>query len=181
MRAYYTWKNGQLREVTGDVVREQPLTVYVNGEKFLTLLCSPTRLDCLVVGYLWVEKVILSVDDIRRLTVSEVDYGTFHEYIPVTGNVVPRTTVYLDAVEGGQVTKVYVEEGAFVTAGEPLVEFKNSNLELSVISAEAQAVEQTNLLNTQRLNANQSRLAWADSPGLRRWRLCRQRLRTCAS
>jgi HlyD family secretion protein len=95
----------------------------------------------------------------ERLTVSEVDYGTFHEYIPVTGNVVPRTTVYLDAVEGGQVTKVYVEEGAFVTAGEPLVEFKNSNLELSVISAEAQAVEQTNLLNTQRLNANQSRLA----------------------
>jgi FdhD protein len=73
MRAYYTWKGGQLREVTGDVVREQPLTVYVNGEKFLTLLCSPTRLDCLVVGYLWVEKVIQSVDDIRRLTVSEVD------------------------------------------------------------------------------------------------------------
>jgi FdhD protein len=73
MRAYYTWRSGQLREVTGDVVREQPLTVYVNGEKFLTLLCSPTRLDCLVVGYLWVEKVIQSVDDIRRLTVSEVD------------------------------------------------------------------------------------------------------------
>jgi FdhD protein len=73
MRAYYTWKSGQLREVTGDVVREQPLTVYVNGEKFITLLCSPTRLDCLVVGYLWVEKVIQSVDDIRRLTVSEVD------------------------------------------------------------------------------------------------------------
>jgi FdhD protein len=73
MRAYYTWKSGQLREVTGDVVREQPLTVYVNGEKFITLLCSPTRLDCLVVGYLWVEKVIQSVDEIRRLTVSEVD------------------------------------------------------------------------------------------------------------
>jgi FdhD protein len=73
VRAYYTWKSGQLREVTGDVVREQPLTVYVNGEKFLTLLCSPTRLDCLVVGYLWMEKVIQSVDDLRRLTVSEVD------------------------------------------------------------------------------------------------------------
>jgi FdhD protein len=73
MRSFYTWKSGRLREVTGDVVREQPLTVYVNGEKFITLLCSPTRLDCLVVGYLWVEKVIQSIDDIRRLTVSEVD------------------------------------------------------------------------------------------------------------
>src|SRR5262245_31588050 len=33
----------------------------------------------------------------ERLSVSKVAYGTFHEYIPVTGNVVPRTTVYLDA------------------------------------------------------------------------------------
>ncbi len=73
MRAFYSWKTGRLREVQGDVVREQPLTVFVNGEKFLTLLCSPTRLDCLVVGYLWLEKVIGSIDDIRRLTVSEVD------------------------------------------------------------------------------------------------------------
>jgi FdhD protein len=73
VRTYYTWKRQALHEVTGDVVREQPLTVTVNGEKFLTLLCSPTRLDCLVVGYLWLERVIASVDDIRRLTVSEVD------------------------------------------------------------------------------------------------------------
>jgi FdhD protein len=73
MRAYYTWKTGSLREVKSDVVREQPLTVFVNGQKFLTLLCSPTKLDCLVVGYLWLEKVIGSVDEIRRLRVSEVD------------------------------------------------------------------------------------------------------------
>ncbi len=37
----------------------------------------------------------------ERLTVSKVSYGTFREYIPVTGNVVPRTTVYLDAIGGG--------------------------------------------------------------------------------
>ncbi|HEV8674979.1 MAG TPA: formate dehydrogenase accessory sulfurtransferase FdhD [Methylomirabilota bacterium] len=73
MRAYYSWKTGGLREVKGDVVREQPLTVFVNGQKFITLLASPTRLDCLVVGYLWLEKVIASVDEIRRLRVSDVD------------------------------------------------------------------------------------------------------------
>jgi HlyD family secretion protein len=94
----------------------------------------------------------------ERLTVSAVSYGTFREYIPVTGNVVPRTTVYLDAIEGGQVTDVYVEEGELVTAGQPLVEFKNTNLQLQVIAAEAQAIEQTNLLNTQRLNAETGRL-----------------------
>jgi HlyD family secretion protein len=94
----------------------------------------------------------------ERLTVSMVAHGTFHEYIPVTGNVVPRTTVYLDAIEGGQVTEVYVEEGAFVSAGQPLVEFKNTNLQIQVVGTEAQAVEQTNLLNRDRLQANQQRL-----------------------
>jgi FdhD protein len=73
MRTYYSWKAGQFREVKGEVVREQPLTVYVNGQKFLTLLCTPRKLDALVVGYLWLEKVIGSVDEIRRLMVSEVD------------------------------------------------------------------------------------------------------------
>jgi FdhD protein len=73
MRVYYGWKTGRLREVKGDVVREQPLTVFVNGEKFLTLLASPAKLDCLVVGYLWLEKVITSVAEIRRLSVSDVD------------------------------------------------------------------------------------------------------------
>ncbi len=73
MRTYYAWKTGTLRETKGEVVREQPLTVFVNGRKFITLLASPTKLDCLVVGYLWLEKVIGSPDEIRRLWVSEVD------------------------------------------------------------------------------------------------------------
>lgn len=78
----------------------------------------------------------------ERLTVSKVSYGTFHEYIPVTGNVVPRTTVYLDAVNGGQVTEVHVEEGAFVKAGDPLVTFKNTSLQLNAITAEANTAQQ---------------------------------------
>jgi len=73
MRTYYSWKAGQFREVKGEVVREQPLTVYVNGQKFLTLLSTPQKLDALVVGYLWLEKIIGSIDEIRRLAVSEVD------------------------------------------------------------------------------------------------------------
>jgi FdhD protein len=59
--------------VAAEVVREQPLTVYVNGEKFLTLLCSPTMLDALVVGYLWMEKVIAAREEIVGLEISAVD------------------------------------------------------------------------------------------------------------
>jgi HlyD family secretion protein len=94
----------------------------------------------------------------ERLTVSPVVHGTFREYIPVTGNIVPRTTVYLDAVEGGQISAVHVEEGALVTAGQPLVTFENTNLQLQVIGAEAQLTEQLNYLSTTRQNFEQSRL-----------------------
>jgi len=73
MRTYLTVRGGRTSEVAAEVVREQPLTVYVNGEKFLTLLCSPMTLEALVVGYLWMEKVIGAVEDIVALAVSAVD------------------------------------------------------------------------------------------------------------
>ena len=73
MRTYFHVKGGRLEEVKGEVVREQPLTVYVNGERFLTLLCSPFQLDALVVGYLWMEKVVEDLAEITRLEISEVD------------------------------------------------------------------------------------------------------------
>src|SRR6059036_2660301 len=73
MRTYLKVRSARAEEVTGEVVREQPLTIYVNGEKFLTLLCSPIDLEALVVGYLWMEKVIGGLDEIRHVEVSPVD------------------------------------------------------------------------------------------------------------
>src|SRR6185503_20917041 len=73
MRTYLRVRGGQDDEVTGEVVREQPLTVYVNGEKFLMLLCSPMDLEALVIGYLWLEKIIGGLEEIRRIEASVVD------------------------------------------------------------------------------------------------------------
>src|SRR5437773_12535303 len=73
MRTYLRVRANRADEVTGEVVREQPLTLWVNGEKFLTLLCSPIKLEALVVGYPWMEKVIEDAADITRLDVSAVD------------------------------------------------------------------------------------------------------------
>jgi len=95
----------------------------------------------------------------ERLTIASVGYDTFHEYIPVTGNVVPLTTVFLDAVEGGQVTDVFVEEGAIVAAGQPLVRLKNTGLQLEVIGREAQLTEQLNYLTSTSLTFEQSKLS----------------------
>jgi FdhD protein len=73
MRTYLKVKGERVEEVEGDIVREQPLSVYVNGEKFLTLLCSPMMLEALVAGYLWMEKVIADVAEITDLQISAVD------------------------------------------------------------------------------------------------------------
>src|SRR5262245_33164283 len=73
MRSYLQIRSGRLEEVKGEVVREQPLTLYVNGARFLTLLCSPFQLDALVIGYLWMEQVIAGIEEIAELRVSEID------------------------------------------------------------------------------------------------------------
>jgi FdhD protein len=73
VRTYLRIKGNHADEVSGEVVREQPLTVWINGERFLTLLCSPLMVEALVVGYLWMEKVIGGLDEIARLEVSTVD------------------------------------------------------------------------------------------------------------
>lgn len=111
-------------------------------------------------GYAYVELGLHRTLDVdaRRLTFSTVAYGTFHEYIPVTGSIVPRTTVYLDAVEGGQITDVYAEAGAVVEAGQPLARLKNTNLQLEVIGREAQLTEQLNNLSSTSLSFEQNRL-----------------------
>jgi FdhD protein len=73
MRTFLKVRSGRADEVVGAVVAEQPLTISVNGERFLTLLCSPLQLEALVVGYLWMEKVIASLDEVSKVEVSAVD------------------------------------------------------------------------------------------------------------
>jgi HlyD family secretion protein len=82
----------------------------------------------------------------------------FAEYIPVQASIAPRTTAYLDAVEGGQVAQKLVEEGAFVTQGQVLVRLKNTNLQLEVLGRQAQLMEQLDRLNATMLSFQQARL-----------------------
>src|SRR2546426_9030161 len=90
MRTYVSVRGGRVSEVAADVVREQPLTIHVNGEKFLTLLCSPMMLEALVVGYLWMEKVIGDVEEIARVEVSPVEIGRAPSELQSPCNLVCR-------------------------------------------------------------------------------------------
>src|SRR3989441_9290885 len=73
MRTYFKVRGDRAEEATGEVVREQPLTLYINGQRFLTLLCSPMKQEALIVGYLWMEKVIEGLADVQQVDVSPVD------------------------------------------------------------------------------------------------------------
>lgn len=94
----------------------------------------------------------------ERLTIAAARRSMLQEYIPVTGNVVPARTVYLDGVEGGQVTQVLAEEGQMVEAGQPLLELKNADLQLRLVEAESRLTDQIKNLNTSRLQVEQTRL-----------------------
>jgi HlyD family secretion protein len=73
--------------------------------------------------------------------------------------LVPRSTVYLDAVEGGRVEQVLVEDGTLVEAGDPIVRLSNTNLQLEVLGREAAVTEQLNFMRTLELQLEQNRLA----------------------
>src|ERR1700733_5383919 len=60
-----------------------------------------------------------------QVTVATVEKGIFHDLIPLHANVVPRETVYVDAMDGGRVDRGLVEPGDMVSAGQPMLELRN--------------------------------------------------------
>ena len=100
----------------------------------------------------------LSVDS-QRIAISTVTRGTFEDFIPLRGRLVPRSTVYLDAIEGGRVDRVLVEDGTLVEAGEPIAILSNTNLQLVVLGREAEVTEQLNFMRTIELQLEQNRLS----------------------
>ena len=89
--------------------------------------------------------------DLERITVSEVSKGTFREYIPVNGIVLPVTTIYLDASEGGRVEEKFVEDGAVLTKGQPILRLSNTDLQLMMMSQQNTVY---NTLTQMQINSN---------------------------
>lgn len=94
----------------------------------------------------------------NSLTISTVTQGEFVDAMSLRGQVVPKTTIYLDSIAGGRVEQRLVEQGEFVEQGQPLVRLSNTNLQLDVMSREAQVTEQLNFLRNTQMNMATSRL-----------------------
>lgn len=76
--------------------------------------------------------------DTERITISEVKKNAFQETIPINGIVLPITTIYLDAQEGGRVEEKFVEDGTLMKKGQPILRLSNTDLALNLVNQETQ-------------------------------------------
>jgi HlyD family secretion protein len=94
----------------------------------------------------------------ERITIANVQEGPFQEYIPVIGMVIPKKTIYLDAVEGGRVEKVFIEAGTFVKKGQSILTLANTDMLLDIMNREAEFYQLNNDLRNARLIMEQNQL-----------------------
>ena len=80
----------------------------------------------------------------EKITISEVTNGVFQETIPQTGTVEPSRTVFLDAIEGGNIKNIISESGKMMRKGDVVLELTNLNRELTVLQQEASFNESIN-------------------------------------
>lgn len=94
-----------------------------------------------------------------HVTISTVTRGTFDDFIPLRARVTPLLTVYIDAVEGGRVEKMLVEDGATVAQGQPIALLSNAELQLSTLARQTEVEQQINNMRSQELSLAQTRLS----------------------
>ncbi len=95
----------------------------------------------------------------RDITIGAVERGRMHDFIPLRAEVVPHDTVYVDSVDGGRIERILANPGDMVEAGQPLVAFSNTQLELTVLEKEGQLIQSITLQETYQTQLEQSRLA----------------------
>lgn len=98
--------------------------------------------------------------DASRIQMGAVLSEPFAETVPINGVIIPDETVYLDTVNGGRVVEVFVEDGARVLAGQPLLRLTNTDLELQVMAREAQYTQQLSNLARTQIEFDQTRLGY---------------------
>ncbi len=94
----------------------------------------------------------------EKITIESIEKDIFKDYIAVIGTVEPIKTIYMDAVEGGRVEEILIEEGNMVEKGDVIMRLSNTNLVLDISNNEAQVTRSVNSLQSLLLDMEQRRI-----------------------
>ena len=94
----------------------------------------------------------------ETLTVSDVTAGEFNDYIRLSGQVQPMTTVQLSPRESGIVEEIVIEEGSAVKSGDVIVRLSNDDLDLQILNSEANLAEKENTLRNTMIQMEQQKM-----------------------
>jgi len=92
-----------------------------------------------------------------QLTVATVKLDKFQEFIPTDGVVYPKNTVYIDAVQGGEVEIIFVEDGHILEKGDTIVKLMNANMELRFMEQETRILDAINNLQNSLINLDRNK------------------------
>lgn len=95
----------------------------------------------------------------QTLSMGTVTRGQFNDYIRVTGQVLPMTTIQISPLEGGVVETIVAEEGSKVKKGDVILILNNESLDLQILNAEADLAEKENILRNTMISMEQQKLS----------------------
>src|SRR5258706_6437816 len=96
---------------------------------------------------------------IQNVTLATVQPGVFHDFVVLRATAQPKDVIYLDALEGGQVQEVLAQAGDMLAVGQPLLRFRNTELELDVLDREGRLVESITQLQSYEKQLEDARVA----------------------
>ncbi|MBR4146314.1 MAG: efflux RND transporter periplasmic adaptor subunit [Bacteroidales bacterium] len=97
--------------------------------------------------------------DADNVTIGTVTSGEFNDYIRISGQVVPMTTIQISPLEGGVVQQIVAEEGTRVHQGDIILILSNENLDMQILNSEADLAEKENILRNTMLQMEQQKLS----------------------
>jgi HlyD family secretion protein len=129
-----------------------------SGKKKLIVI-GGTAVILLIAFTMWAytSKSTLNVSR-SKITIETVNTGAFQEFIPIDGVVRPLKTIFIDASEGGKVEEKFVEEGAIVKQGDPILRLSNNDLLLDFMNRETALLDQMNNMRNTRISLDQNYL-----------------------
>jgi HlyD family secretion protein len=97
--------------------------------------------------------------DADNITVSTVTQGQFNDYIRISGQVAPMTTIQISPREGGVVQQIVAEEGSRVKQGDVILILSNEDLDMQILNSEANLAEKENILRNTMIQMEQQKLS----------------------